>query len=75
MQSAVLCYGSTSKLIQELNKDPPSVKKKKKNSVLYPQDLSYSKDSINVSTEGTRLAICPNEQSQVGNEDAGKLNE
>ena len=62
MQSVVLCYGSTSKLIQELNKDPPSVKKKKKNSVLYPQDLSYSKYSINVSLEGTRLAICPNEQ-------------
>ena len=29
--------------------------------MLYPQDLSYSKYSINVSTEGTRLAICPNE--------------
>lgn len=62
MQPVVLCYGSTSRLIQELNKDPPSVKKKKKkNSVLYPQDLSYSKYSINVSTEGTRLAICTNE--------------
>lgn len=60
MQSVGLCYGSTGRLIQELNKDPPSVKKKK-NSVLYPQDLSYSKYSMNESTEGTRLAICPHE--------------
>lgn len=36
MQSVVLCYGSTGRLIQELNKDPPSVKKKKEFSVVPP---------------------------------------